>query len=1551
MTFKAAAGFTKAVNILACVLGFLTIHARAWQADNGDGTFKNPVLYADYPDPDVIRVANDFYMVSTTFVDSPGIDVLHSKDLVNWEIVSHVATNLDGGNAYNMIGGTAYRGGFWASSIRFYNGAFYVVANPTFANSRVYYASDAAGPWQYYQLNQAAYDPSLLIETNGAGYIVCGHGPESVLVLSPDFSQVVAVSNNVLNATGEGSHAVKRGNYYYVFTAYPGVWPYELLCSRSTNIFGPYETNHVCLTETTGGHQGGIVDLPDGSDYGFVMKDGGAVGRMTYICPVTWLNGWPVWGSGQVPATATKPIPGQPVLQPATADEFTNSTLGLQWQWNHNPDDTKWSLTARPGYLRLMPTPATNFWVARNTLTQKGQGPWSRGEVKLDLSHLQPGDICGLGTLGLTNGQIAVNCDSGGNRFLSMNVIVPTTNVPGFSVFETKYGRLPVTGTNLYLQVDLDFQAGLGTCSYSFDDTNWATLGGQFNLAYDISVSTFQGEKFAIFCYNPAPGSGYVDVDWFHFSDQIQRGRPRLNAARTTFVADNGQLLRGPFFSTEYGTYPQLSQIQAIKSKGGNALHLYAESFSAGYAPGARTNQVDQVVAMTRSNGLYLVITIGNGSANGSFSNYYVTNFWSLYAPRYANETHVLYEIQNEPFAWGPSYPDATINMETNVYALIRSRAPNTPVLLMTYAVLGSGAAAVSDLQKAAPVVNWSNAAVAVHGYAGAATTSNSIKYIVNAGYPCFLTEFYTTPWGMKSGVYQDTDLTADLERLGASWLDFLQITADFTNDDHFKNRIDLAGISWNPDYGNWPLPRGAYGNAGNPWTTPDFSNSFLSGALQIEAENFDAGGKGVAYYNANLVNLAGRYRTNDTVSIEAASDTGGGYDVTATAAGDWLEYTLNVINPGLYDLRLRVAGIGAGAVQALASGVDLTGPWNLPGTGGNQTWRTVTNSVFLAPGQQKLRLNVLAGGFNLNWIQVSPASVGAVANGTYKLLDAATSLAMQGVTSSNAVIAGGYSGSTYQQWNLQHIGGDQYKVTAVANGWSWNVFGGPVGFVAWWSTSGDQCYIIRPTGGGFFRFIPASAGLCLETTTTNSTALDQQVYSGAANQQWAIVSPSAPAFPTSLNAIATSATQVHLTWNAVAGATSYNVKRSTASGGPYMTVATGLTTTNYTDTVVAGMRYFYVVSAVSGGQESLNGIESPGALPFPFVTQDVGAVGLTGSSVYGNGVFSAAACGSDIWNTADAFRFVYVSATGNCSIVARVTALQNTDPWSKAGVMIRSSLAANAANILIAVTPGNGVAWQYRSSAGAATGNNNSSLGLSAPYWIKLVRSGNTSTGYRSPDGVNWTQQGTATFTMASTAYIGLALCSHNSSSLCAATFDSVTAPGWATSTPPPPPDGLSAGAWDSRVALNWRASVGASSYNVKRATTSGGLYTIIANVSTTNCADIGLINGASYYYVVSALNMAGESSDSTQANSTPFHVPTADIVAASIDGGNLVLSGTNGLAGGAYSIWASISAAGPFSNWTQVSRGYFDTNGNFTATNTINAGEPQRFYLLREP
>jgi hypothetical protein len=195
------------------------------------------------------------------------------------------------------------------------------------------------------------------------------------------------------------------------------------------------------------------------------------------------------------------------------------------------------------------------------------------------------------------------------------------------------------------------------------------------------------------------------------------------------------------------------------------------------------------------------------------------------------------------------------------------------------------------------------------------------------------------------------------------------------------------------------------------------------------------------------------------------------------------------------------------------------------------------------------------------------------------------------------------------------------------------------------------------------------------------------------------------------------------------------------------------------------------------------------------------------------------------------------------------------------------------------------------------------------------------------------------------------LALTSHDSANADTAVFDNVTAPGWAAAAPPAPPVGLSATAWDAEAVLNWTASSGAGSYNVKRATTNGGPYATVANVTTTNYTDTGLANGTPYYYVVSALNTAGESANSAPAGATPINLPQPRILGVSMVGGRLIFSGTNGWAGGTYTIWASTNLGAPLTNWLPVGGGGFDGHGNFSATNAMNPNQPQQFYLLRQP
>jgi len=598
------------------------------------------------------------------------------------------------------------------------------------------------------------------------------------------------------------------------------------------------------------------------------------------------------------------------------------------------------------------------------------------------------------------------------------------------------------------------------------------------------------------------------------------RGRPVLNAAGTTFVSDSGTLLRGPRVSTELGAVPTAADMQTIKSYGCNALHCYAERADYGYSAGAQATAVDALVQLTGDNGLYLIITIGNGGVNAAFS----SAFWNFYAPRYAAKTHVLYEIQNEATTGAPS-SSAVISMEKAAYAIIHAAAPSTPVLFMSYEAMNNGSGVLQDIA-ALGTVDWSKAGIAFHGYGtGRAATRSALQTVLAAGYPCFQTEFYRWPWGTgnfalasAASLYQDTDETGDYERLGVSWLNFLSPAA-MTSDDRYKTKLANAGIVWTPDYGTWPSgSRSVHGNGGEPWSV------VKTGTTHIEAEDFDNGGEGIAYHDLTASNSGAKYRTGEGVDIESTTDTNGGYDVGWISTGEWLEYTTYVTDPGLYTLSIRVASPQtANSLRVKFGGVDKTGTWAFNGTGANQTWTTITKTVSLAPGQQVMHIDALSSGFNLNWIELTPAATGLVANGTYKVLNRNSGKAMDVVNASTADGASiqqwSYSATANQKWVLTHKGANQYTITSSQTGKgideeSYNSLSGPyVDVYALWNGTGstNQRWIVTPTDSGYYQIVSVNSGLVLEipgSSTANGTLIDQQEYGATNTQQWLFGTP-----------------------------------------------------------------------------------------------------------------------------------------------------------------------------------------------------------------------------------------------------------------------------------------------------------------------------------------------------------------------------------------------------------------------------------------------------------
>ncbi|BCM93672.1 non-reducing end alpha-L-arabinofuranosidase BoGH43B [Abditibacteriota bacterium] len=500
------------------VFAFTNVHPSfAWTSDNGNGTFTNPILHGDYPDPDIIRVGNDFYMVTTTFVSMPSIEVLHSKDLINWEIVGYAAPTIDVDPKYSLIGGSQYANGVWAPCLRYHNGTFYIIDNIQGAGTLVFRATNPAGPWAMNKLNGYLYDPGLMFDDDGTPLVYHGtHGDIHVAVLDSELKNVLSTAQAYKIADGEGSHAYKVGGMYYVFNSLFGEYP-MLICSRSKSRTGPFETMTVCNNRTpwSSPHQGGIVQLANGDWWGFSLVDSGSVGRTMWGGPVTWSDSWPYFGtpaSPSIPKTNPKPNVGSsfPVKHPLTSDDFSTTKLGWQWQWNHNPDNTKWSLIARPGHLRLYTQTAPDFSNARNTLTQRTEGPSCTGTIKIDTSHLAIGDRAGLSLLEQNFGYLAVYKEATGQRLVRVvnnngNLVTPSEDIT-----DTVEG---VNSTELWLQVRCDFATNTAQFSYSTDGKTFTLVGS--TLPMHFTLKTFQGERFGIFNYNSNQSAGWLDVDSF----------------------------------------------------------------------------------------------------------------------------------------------------------------------------------------------------------------------------------------------------------------------------------------------------------------------------------------------------------------------------------------------------------------------------------------------------------------------------------------------------------------------------------------------------------------------------------------------------------------------------------------------------------------------------------------------------------------------------------------------------------------------------------------------------------------------------------------------------------------------------------------------------------------------------------------------------------------------------------------------------------------------------------------------------------------------------
>lgn len=498
-------------------------------------TFANPMLWADVPDPDVIRVGDDFYMVSTTMHLMPGCPIMRSKDLVNWEVISYVFDTLEDNSRYRLIDGNVYGRGQWATSLKYHDGRFYVLFSPNDQpyRSYIYSTTDPAGKWELVSRTPHFHDPSLLFDDDGRVYVYSGTG--SLRELNPDLSDVkeggvdMVIFERDSTETGllEGSRALKlNGKYYLLMISWPNGKPRRQVCYRADKITGPYEKKVILQSEFGGfpyAGQGTIVDDAKGNWWGVIFQDRGGVGRVLTLMPCRWIDGWPILGdeNGKIPAVMERPVAGCPDKKIVTSDDFNSDKLNINWQWNHCPVNEAWSLTDRPGHLRLTTSRVVdNLYNAPNTISQRMEGPECNGIVKIDVSHMKDGDVAGFGAFNGHSGLLSIEKSNGKTELVMHTNVVNmerrTKNVLGVDNEEIQ--RVALNSPVVMLRINADFRPGrdIARFAYSTDGKSWTNIGSDFKMRFDYQ-RLFMGTRFAIYNYATREKGGYVDVDYFNY--------------------------------------------------------------------------------------------------------------------------------------------------------------------------------------------------------------------------------------------------------------------------------------------------------------------------------------------------------------------------------------------------------------------------------------------------------------------------------------------------------------------------------------------------------------------------------------------------------------------------------------------------------------------------------------------------------------------------------------------------------------------------------------------------------------------------------------------------------------------------------------------------------------------------------------------------------------------------------------------------------------------------------------------------------------------------
>jgi xylan 1,4-beta-xylosidase len=547
-----------------------------WTADNGNGTYSNPLFYEEFEDPDIIRVGEDYYLAGTTMHMNPALQLMHSKDLVNWELAGYCMERLDLGPAFRLQGGNVYGRGIWAPCIRFHKGTFYIFSNVNGVGLQVFRSSSIQGPWERNQL-PGRHDLSVLFDEDGKIYIISGaSSPYPIEEVASDLRSfnTNAPKRALVGKMGEGHHLYKIHGKYVDVSAIPG-GPVDQMVAVADSIDGPWKIERMVQGESLGVtaatplhakpndrglwlHQGGIVDTPSGEWWSIIMSDHGSAGRMVALVPITWDDGLPLIGLPgnlrKAPNTWLKPNTSHSE-EPKPAfihdDNFDSGKLNPLWQWNHVPDDSKWSLTEKPGVLRLHSLSASNLWSARNSLCQRPPGPESVMTVELNSSGLRAGDNAGLALLSTPYAGIGVVKAAGGAtlQYFQGSAIQRGGSATASTNMVVRANETPPP--HVWLRVACNFDTDEAIFSWSPDGNQFRPLGPSFVMKFQLN--TFQGVRPALFNFNTSGESGgYADFDNYVVEEPRARSIEREIPMGRTIILTSGA--DSSFLAAEAGT-------------------------------------------------------------------------------------------------------------------------------------------------------------------------------------------------------------------------------------------------------------------------------------------------------------------------------------------------------------------------------------------------------------------------------------------------------------------------------------------------------------------------------------------------------------------------------------------------------------------------------------------------------------------------------------------------------------------------------------------------------------------------------------------------------------------------------------------------------------------------------------------------------------------------------------------------------------------------------------------------------------------------------------